>query len=80
MSHSMYRNVTKPFNCVCVFFFLKGTVFKRKQTIVERRPPPPPQKKQEIAQLTLYRTLVEASNLINDLKCNKGFKCNKVSP
>lgn len=73
--------------CLC-FFFYKGNGFKRKQTIAERPPPPPPKKKQEIAQLTLYRTLVEDSNLINvikvlsvikfDPKCNKRLNSSRI--
>ena len=90
MSRSMYRNMTIPFNWVSVFFFFfffyKGNGFKRKQTIAERAPP---QKKQEIAQLTLYRTLVEDSNLINvikvlsvikfDPKCNKRLNSSRIT-
>ena len=51
-------------------------------------PPTPPKKKQEIAQLTLYRTLVEDSNLINvikvlsvikfDPKCNKRLNSSRI--
>lgn len=63
--------------CVCVYFWKEMFLNANRQSLST---PPPKKKKQEIAQLTLYRTLVEASNLINDPKCNKGSKCNKVWP
>ena len=60
-----------------------------RQSLSAPPPPTPPQKKQEIAQLTLYRTLVEDSNLINvikvlsvikfDPKCNKRLNSSRIT-